>query len=138
MFRGAWPIMSPGGRQTGVRAQSNRRSTQTKNRLKNASREGAAYAQVEPNRVSGCVNGGDGTVAKRAGDEDADLVNESGYAVVVLDAAGNPITGCASSVPTGTKLRVRVQANFDVLTPFVGGFTGDPILLKATTEVITQ
>ncbi|MEY2476277.1 MAG: hypothetical protein QOG87_1592 [Actinomycetota bacterium] len=114
------------------------RAYSLQNRLRNASREGAAYAQVEPTRVSGCVNGGDGTITKRAGDEDADLVGESGYAVVVLDAAGNPITGCASSVSTGAKVRVRVQATFDVLTPFVGGFTGDPILLKATTEVIAQ
>lgn len=114
------------------------RAYSLQNRLKNASREGAAYAQVEPTRVQGCINGGDATITKRVTDEDADLSSVAGFSVQVLDAAGNPITGCAASVASGSKVRVRVSAAFDVLTPFVGIVTGDPVLMKGTTEVIAQ
>ena len=112
------------------------RAYSLQNRLKNASREGAVYAQVKPDRVS-C--GSDASVNQRARDEDADLPSVTGFGIRVLRADGSEVTGCGSGgVVTGEKLRVQALATFDVLTPFVGAVTGDPIDLTATTEVIVQ
>ena len=110
------------------------RAYSLQNRLKNASREGAAYAQLHPSRVD-CGSGE--SIASRVKGEDAGLASQ--VTITVLRGNGSTVAPCTpSSVVVGEKLRVRVASDFDVLTPFVGIFTGDPINLKATTEVIVQ
>lgn len=110
------------------------RAYSLQNRLKNASREGAAYAQLNPSRVD-CGTGE--SVKSRVQGEDAALAPN--VTITVLRANNSTVPPCtSSSVVVGEKLRVRVATDFDVITPFVGIFTGDPINLKATTEVIVQ
>lgn len=116
------------------------RAYSVQNRLKNASREGAAYAQVKPTRVN-CTSGGDDwSIERRVTSEDGSLSTLPGFSIAVTQGSTNtPVTGCqTASVPSGAKVKVTVRADFDVITPFVGAFTGDPVHMNATTEVIAQ
>lgn len=112
------------------------------NRLKNASREGAAWAQLHPNRVN-CA-GGDPDITDQATAEDAGLAGVPGFTVTVrLEGTTFPFvpsctTPAASPVPADTTIVVEVSANFDVVTPFVGAVTGDPITQTASTKVQVQ
>jgi Flp pilus assembly protein TadG len=110
------------------------------NRLKNASREGAALARMRPNQL-GCAGG----ITARATAEDDGLGALSGFAVEVVREDGVAITqSCVSplnpslKVPAGMTVIVRVRANFSLTTPFVGIVTGDPIKQKAETKVVVH
>lgn len=109
------------------------------NRLKNASREGASWAQLHPTRVD-CPSGAP-DIKDVVNGEDA---GNTGMDVTVwrVNAVGGDtqITGCESfgAVPAGTTLAVRVSAPFDVVAPFVGIVTGDPITQRADTKIEVQ
>lgn len=105
------------------------------NRLKNASREGASWAQLHPTRV--LCTGGAPDINDVVNGEDAGL---TGMTVTVKTAAGTIINGCETATPVaaGTTLVVEVSAPFDVLAPFVGILTGDPIIQRANTKIEVQ
>jgi Flp pilus assembly protein TadG len=107
------------------------------NRLKNASREGASWAQLHPTRVSGCPVGSSPTIEQVVNGEDAGL---AGMTVSVRTLAGASITGCETfgTLPAGTTLVVEVSDQFDVLAPFIGIVTGDPITQRANTKIEVQ
>jgi hypothetical protein len=112
------------------------------NRLKNAAREGAAYAQLKPVRVN-CPSGVAG-IRQRVINEDPDLASLPGFNVTVRVNGVNVTNHCAEPVPApdqiagGQLVEVIVEGEFDVLTPFVGAVTGDPIVQRATTKTVVQ
>ena len=114
------------------------RAYQLQNRLKNAAREGAAYAQVAPGSIdsSGTCTDPD-NVTYRALHEDT---NSSGWTVTVTNTDTNtPVTGCsATGAAPGTHLKVSVQSNFTVITPLVSVITGRTKVIHGTAEVVTQ
>jgi Flp pilus assembly protein TadG len=108
------------------------------NRLKNATREGASWAQLHPSRID-CPSGAPDITDIVKG-EDANL---SGLTVTVTRADGVPLTNdcnnpVAAPVPADTTIVVSVSAEFDVLTPFVGAVTGDPLTQRANTKIQVQ
>jgi Flp pilus assembly pilin Flp len=112
------------------------------NRLKNASREGAAWAAMRPNRID-CSTGEPG-IKQRVLDEDAGLASIPNFTVIVT-VDGAPVTNsCATPVNPAIKVApdktvvVQVRGEFDVLTPFIGGVTGDPIIQRADTKIQVQ
>lgn len=110
-------------------------------RLENAAREGAAFAQVQPNRVDGCANGQD--IVSRVHAEDEGLALMPIDVVVLtedsLGAAVEPVSGCTGThgLP-GKRQRVEVSAAFDVLTPIVERVVGDTIIITGAAEVEVQ
>ena len=107
------------------------------NRLKNASREGAAYAQLHPTRWD--CPGVNNDIADAVKAEDAGL---TGLTVTV--SGTHVANDCASpaaaaNIPAeNSTLTVQVKANFNVLTPFVSAITGNPLVQKAETKVQVQ
>lgn len=113
------------------------RAYQMQIRLENAAREGAAFAQLDPNFVTCGVTGNitdqalreddrmDGDVRVFAEDENGDLTVE--------------LTGCAGDVARqGERVLVEVSATFDVLTPMVERVVGDEIELTGTAAIEVQ
>ena len=110
------------------------------NRLKNASREGAAVARLRPNQLT-CAGG----IKEQVESEDAGLASLSGWSVTVLRESGASVPqSCASPLPAGLKVPagetviVRVTANLPLASPFVGIVTGDPIRQRAETRVVVH
>ena len=112
------------------------------NRLKNASREGAALARVRPNELL-CPGG----IKARVESEDTGLASLNGWSVQVLRESGATVPNtpdCNAPLPIGLKVPagetviVRVQADLPLATPFVGIVTGDPIRQRAETKVVVQ
>lgn len=114
------------------------------NRLTNASREGAAAAQFRPGNVNtGCASGNN--VYDRATNEDTDLASVAGFNVTVAKQSGGSTTtytGCGTpvgaTVASGDTVAVTAQANFSVITPIIGSFFGNTIVVKRTTSVVVQ
>lgn len=109
------------------------------NRLKNAAQAGAVYAQVFPSQVTNTgICGDPSNITYKALQEDSGAT--SGFTVSVTNTDTNSaVTGCnATSIPPGTHLKVTVQANFAVLTPFISNFIGNPASVKGTSEVVVQ
>ena len=117
------------------------RGYQMQIRLENAAREGAAYAQLYPSRVS-CATGDD--IVSRATGEEAGVDETPDFAIEVLseDADGNltvPLTGCDGTPPeAGQRIEVRVSATFDVMTPMVERVVGDSIDISGAAEIEVQ
>lgn len=109
-------------------------------RLENAAREGAAFAQIFPNDVS-C--GADGSIEDRVEIEEQALASTPGWVIRVLgqDATGTfvPMTGCAGTTASpGERVRVEVDARFDIMTPLVASVVGKSITLQGHAEVRVQ
>ncbi len=114
------------------------RAYQLKNQLKNAAREGAAYAQVYPLRQAPgppvCNN--PDNVRFRAQRE---LGNPGGGGSFTIGVT--PTTGCDQPHPqltAGQDVTVTASKDFDVITPFVGALTGDPIRITESVTVVIQ
>lgn len=114
------------------------------NRLSNASREGAAIAQFKPGNVNtGCASGNN--VVDRATNEDSGLATTPGFAVTVAKKSGSSqvaYTGCGTpsgvTIISGDTVVVTAQANFSVITPIIGRFVGNTIVVTRTTSVVVQ
>jgi hypothetical protein len=119
------------------------RAFQLKNQLKNAAREGAAYAQVQPARqVSNtgvCAN--PNNIRHRAQKELPN--NGTGFTILVTppdsSTLGSP-NGCetVAGYAPGEEITVAARRDFDVFTPLVGAITGDPITITETVTVVIQ
>lgn len=119
------------------------RGYQMQIRLENAAREGAAFAQLYPNNVSGCPETGD--IETRVTDEDAGLASMEDFEVTVSKGDGSPVspdcdgTGpAAERIGPGARVRVEVSATFDVITPMVEHVVGSALELTGSSEVQVQ
>lgn len=113
------------------------RGYQMQIRLENAAREGAAFAQLNPNDVT-C--GDDGSITAHAMGEDPGMTGT--VRVFGEDASGNmtvPITGCSSdTVVSGERVLVEVSQSFDVITPMIEDIVGSEIELTGAAEIEAQ
>jgi hypothetical protein len=112
------------------------RAYRTQIRLENAAREGAAVAQLVPNKVRDCPSS---DIQERALAEDPDI----GFIVTVfgIDDDGNEaiMSGCTGDVAqAGERVKVEVSAEFEILTPLVANVVGDSITLTGDAEVRVQ
>jgi Flp pilus assembly protein TadG len=109
------------------------------NQLKNASREGAAFAQFYPGQVATTGSCADPNNVRFAAVQEEPAVG-SKFTVTATNLTTNlSITGCnATTVPPGTRVQVTVSAPFKVLTPLVSAVTGSTITVKARTSVVVQ
>lgn len=109
----------------------------TVNQVKNAAREGAAYAQTNPARLAGagCTTP-DSTqwhVRNEAGSASAGFaveVSTPGGTFSSSDAGCAPFTATATS---GQNITVTVSTTFTVLTPLVRVVTGNPTIRSSVT-----
>lgn len=113
------------------------RAYTTVNQVKNAAREGAAYAQTRPARLAGtaCItpDSAQWFARNEAGSAGAD------FAVEVSAPAGrftSSDAGCApfsAAATSGEDVTVTVSTPFTVLTPLVRAVTGDPTIRSSVT-----
>ena len=111
-------------------------------RLENAAREGAAYAEKDPNRV-GCAGTDD--IPGRVISEDPSIASLPSFGVTVwTDTEGYrdfavKITGCGGSLgDPDDRIRVDVKAKFDVITPMVERIVGNTIDVTGSAIVEAQ
>jgi Flp pilus assembly protein TadG len=125
------------------------RAYSLKNRMKNSAREAAAFVQTRPLQQTN----------PSGNDPCDDPENGRWHALNELGAAGesagaksytisfSPTTACNVSPVNGSldpgldppnTITVTVEADFDLITPLVGGLVGDPIELSESVEVVIQ
>jgi Flp pilus assembly protein TadG len=113
------------------------RAYATVNQVKNAAREGAAYAQTHPARLAG-------TGCTTPDSTEWHVRNEAGSAgtdfAVEVSTPGGTFTssdiGCvpfAAAATSGQDVTVTVSTPFTVLTPLVRGVTGNPTIRSSVT-----
>ena len=111
-------------------------------RLANASREGAAYAQYFPGKVSTAGSCPDpDNIRYHALSEDAGGAANFTVTVakVVAGVPDAPVTGCAlTGITPGTRLKVTVSSQFSALTPIANQFVHSPATIRRSTEVVVQ
>lgn len=110
-------------------------------RLEGAASAGAAYAQVQPNRVD-CGSTSD-DITSRVLAEDEGIASMPGQVTRVFaeDASGVlvPVTGCDDAEGTaGRHQRVEATARFEVLTPVVDRVVGKAIDITGSADVEVQ
>lgn len=111
------------------------RAYKTQAQLRNAAREGAAFGRNYPSNVEGCASGGsikDVTIA-----EDTDASPD--FEVHVYNASGTELAACTRTADTpdpGEDIVVETSTTFDVVTPLVGLFVGDPINMRARARAV--
>lgn len=108
-------------------------------KLSNAAREGAAYAQYHPGRISSsgiCTD--PENIRYKALAEDKGTA--AGYTVTVTNAAtGAAIPGpCTTGIAPGTRVKVTVTGTFTLLTPIAKAFISSPATLRRSAEVVVQ
>ena len=107
------------------------------NEVRNAAREGAAHAQLNPSRLAGSGCTTQDTAQWHARNEGGS--GGSTLAVEVSTPGGtfsSADTGCAPAAPTafsGDNVTVTVSRSFDVLTPLVRAVTGNPTIRSSVT-----
>jgi hypothetical protein len=127
------------------------RAYQFQNRLTNAAREGAAFAQFRPLYVGttgapNSCNSGE-NIAGRVLREDPDLVLHPTEPLVVERKEGDtdaltPYTGCPAGIvfdsANNDEVVVTVRSEFDVLTPLIAVFVGETIDMEGQAEAVVQ
>lgn len=112
------------------------RAYKTQIRLENAAREGAALAQVSPNKVDGCTSV---DIDDRARAEDPGIPFT--LKVFGVDDDGDVVAmyGCGGDVAqAGERVRVEASTQFQILTPLVANVVGESIELTGDAEVRVQ
>jgi hypothetical protein len=116
-------------------------------RLTAAAREGAAFAQTEPNDIQ--CPGAANDVRDRVALEDPGLATSLGYGVrTFYGPAAGPFNeygdglclsqGGSRVVSAGQRVRVEVRSTFTVLTPLVQTLVGNSIQMSSIAEVEVQ
>lgn len=113
------------------------RAFMTFNQVKNAAREGAAYARTHPARLAGagCTTPDSAQWFARnepgpAGAGFAVAVSAPGGTFRSADGGCGPLTPAAAS---GQLITVTVSTPFGILTPAVRAVTGDPTITASVT-----
>lgn len=107
-------------------------------RVKNAAREGAAYAQYFPGRVApvGSACADPDNITHRARAEGS---NDTAITVSVRKQDGSQLTGCSTSgsgLPSpGESVTVTATKPFTVITPIVQVIVGSPVNVRASVTV---
>ena len=110
----------------------------TENRLKNAAREGANFAQFFPSKVdSTCAITAAADIKDKATLEDPTLSSLSGFAVTV-QRNGVTYSGCSQTFSAGDVVTVKVSATFTLVTPLIAALTGSTITISGTDQVEVQ
>jgi Flp pilus assembly protein TadG len=105
-----------------------------RSRLTNMAREGAFYAQYHPDDVTGCSPS---SITSAALAEDTGV---TGATVTVTNATtGATVTNaCGGTTGGGVRIRVQVSEPMNIITPLIGGITGNPVTVSSSSEVVTQ
>lgn len=115
------------------------RAYRTDIRLENAAREGAAFGQLFPNKVS-CESTVD--IDDRVRNEEPAVASLPGFSVAVFgfeDGVETEMSGCDGSVAQpGERISVEVSAEYHVVTPIVSQIVGEVIVMTGTAEVRVQ
>jgi Flp pilus assembly protein TadG len=117
------------------------RAYATWNSVKNAAREGAAFAQLYPGKLTNAagVCADPNNVVWHVHNESSTV---NSYAVSVTKADGSPtgVTGCnTGSVPaSGTTIKVKASTTFSIITPFIKGVLGGDPTVSASVAVRVQ
>jgi Flp pilus assembly protein TadG len=113
------------------------------NRVRNAAREGAAFAQYTPSSVDHGCNSTQ-NIVDRAVAEDSSL-NLPTSAVTAYYTALNSnsqtaYSGCPAgqTFNAGDKVTVKVTRTFNVLTPLISVFTGQTVTITGVAHVQVQ
>jgi Flp pilus assembly protein TadG len=113
------------------------RAFKTVNEVRNAAREGAAFAQRHPSRLAGVACTTSDTAQWHARNEGGPTGQS--FAVVVTTPAGafdSADAGCApyaAAATAGDDLTVTVSTTFKLLTPLLNAVTGDPTIRSSVT-----
>jgi Flp pilus assembly protein TadG len=116
------------------------------NRLRNAAREGAAFAQFTPTNVDHSCGTPDATqnVVDRALAEDSTLNLPASAVKAYYSPLNSGTQTVYSGCPTGQtfnagdKVTVKVTKNFTVLTPLISAITGSTITITGVAHVQVQ
>ena len=107
------------------------RAYQLQNRLRNAAREGASFAQYFPEkRVAACGTGIGDSIEEKSTNEDEELGGVDGFDVrsFRIDSGGSETeySTCQtqSTFSAGDRVRVEVSAKYEILTPLIAAVTG--------------
>lgn len=111
------------------------RAFSLKTRVTNMAREGASYAQYYPGRVDGCTTDSITSLAKL---ETSSVSNATVSVRQVTGSTSTPLTGCTSSIPPGSRIRVTVSAPMTIITPLVSAVVGNPVTVSGYQEVVVQ
>lgn len=107
--------------------------------LKNASREGAAFAQFYPGQVATTGVCADPNNLRFAALQEEAAVGSKFTVTATNLATSQQISGCnTTTVSPGTRVQITVSSPFRVLTPLVSAWTGSTIDVKARTTVVVQ
>jgi Flp pilus assembly protein TadG len=107
--------------------------------LKNASREGAAFAQFFPAQVATTGDCADPNNLRFAALQEEPAAGASFTVSATNLTTNQAITGCNSAaIPAGSRVQVTVSSPFTVVTPLVSAITGSTITVKARTSVVVQ
>jgi Flp pilus assembly protein TadG len=113
------------------------RAFKTVNEVKNAAREGAAFAQRHPSRLAGTACTTADTAQWHARNEGGP--RGAGFAVAVTTPRGaysSSDSGCApftAGATAGQDLTVTVSTDFNLLTPLLRAVTGNPTIRSSVT-----
>ena len=115
------------------------RAYQLQNRLKNAAREGASFAQFNPKRsAQACATAGQtNDVVDKVLEEDSTLNLAAADVTVLHNNAGYAST-CNEAFAAGDTITVKVTRQLKILTPLVSSLTGSSITLTGRDEVQVQ
>jgi Flp pilus assembly protein TadG len=113
-------------------------------KLANAAREGAAFAQYFPGRVTNtgsslCTD--PNNIRYHVNGENT---SASAFTLTVTNMTSSAVvSGCTgegltTSIAPGSRLRIQTQASFTPLTPFAKAFVGNTPTLTRKTDVIVQ
>lgn len=107
------------------------------NEVRNAAREGAAYAQLSPSRLAGAGCTSPDTAQWHVRNEGGSAATSLAVEVVTpagtfrsTDAGCSPLSAAAFS---GENVTVTVSRPFKVLTPLVSAVTGNPTIRSSVT-----
>ena len=109
------------------------------NSVKNAAREGANFAQLNPGKVSNTGICSDPSNIEWHVHNESSTVNT--YAVTVTRADGTAVTGCdvAGTIPaSGTTIKVAASTTLSIITPFVESILGGDPTIRASVAVRVQ
>ncbi len=113
------------------------RAFKTVNEVRNAAREGAAFAQRHPSRLAGAACTDAGSAQWHARNEGGPTGQDFGMVVTTpagtFDSADSGCGPFAAGATSGENLTVTVSTTFKLLTPLLEAVTGSPTIRSSVT-----